>query len=89
FGKGTNFLRPVLIFKKFSQSTFLGIPLTTSKKEDIFHYKFTISKTNTENYASLTQIRVFDAKRLHHKLDKISTEEFNKLKNQLKELLNM
>lgn len=44
FGKGEEFLRPVLIFKKFSQYTFLGIPLTTTTKNDIFHYKFTVKK---------------------------------------------
>ena len=28
FGKGERFVRPVLIFKKFTQNSFLGIPLT-------------------------------------------------------------
>ena len=40
FGKGKEFLRPVLIFKKLSKSTFLGIPLTSKIKEGVFYYNF-------------------------------------------------
>jgi len=29
-GKGDNFMRPLLIFKKFSNNIFFGIPLSTS-----------------------------------------------------------
>ena len=32
FGKGPQFTRPVLIFKKFTGSSFLGIPLTSKVK---------------------------------------------------------
>lgn len=28
FGKGSDFLRPVLVFRKFSKDSFLGVPLT-------------------------------------------------------------
>ena len=38
YGKGGEFLRPVIVFKKFSQNTFLGIPLTTVAKDDKFHF---------------------------------------------------
>lgn len=89
FGKGDEFLRPVLIFKKFSRNTFLGIPLTTSTKNDIFHFKFIIDNNNKINYASLSQIKIFDVKRLHDKLDKMSVEDFNKMKIQLKKLMDL
>jgi hypothetical protein len=32
-GKGNKFLRPVLVYKKFSHTLFLGIPLTTKIKK--------------------------------------------------------
>ena len=89
FGKGEDFLRPVLILKKFSQNTFLGIPLTTSTKNDMFHFKFIIKSNAKINYASLSQIRIFDAKRLHDKLDKMSVEDFNEMKIQLKKLMDL
>jgi hypothetical protein len=89
FGKGDDFLRPVLVFKKFSKNTFLGIPLTTSTKNDIFHYKFLVAKNNKINYASLSQIRIFDAKRLHDKLDKMNINDFDKLKVQIKSLMDL
>lgn len=34
FGKGLKFTRPILIFRKFTSNSFLGLPLTTQKKED-------------------------------------------------------
>lgn len=89
FGKGEEFLRPVLIFKKFSRNTFLGIPLTTAPKNDMFHYKFTIKNNGKINYASLSQIRIFDVSRIHDKLDKMSVEDFNELKNKLGDLLDL
>jgi mRNA-degrading endonuclease toxin of MazEF toxin-antitoxin module len=89
FGKGESFLRPVLVFKKFSRNTFLGIPLTTATKEDIFHYRFFVKNNEKINYASLSQIRIFDVFRLHDKLDKMSVEDFEKLKEKLGNLLGL
>ena len=83
FGKGEEFLRPVLVFKKFSSNTFFGIPLITATKEDIFHYRFLVRNNDKINYASLSQIRIFDVSRLHDKLDKMSVEDFDKLKEKL------
>jgi len=85
-GKGKDFLRPVLVFRKFSKNTFLGIPLTTSLKEDIFHYNF-IYKKNKRSSASLSQIKLFDVKRINQKDGKISIEDFDKLKEKLKNLM--
>ncbi len=34
YGKGKKFTRPVLIFKKFNEGSFLGIPLTTQIREE-------------------------------------------------------
>jgi mRNA-degrading endonuclease toxin of MazEF toxin-antitoxin module len=86
-GKGNKFLRPVLIIRKFSKDSFLGIPLTTSIKDDMFHYKFTIKSNKKINYANLSQIKLFDAKRLSHKLGSIDKVEFTKLTEKLKRLI--
>jgi len=87
-GKGEEFLRPVLIFRKFSKDTFLGIPLTTSIKDDMFHYKFNY-KRGKESCASLSQIKLFDAKRINQKDGKMSVENFNELKEKLKKLMDL
>ncbi|MEA3512915.1 MAG: type II toxin-antitoxin system PemK/MazF family toxin [Campylobacterota bacterium] len=89
YGKGEEFLRPVLIVRKFSKESFLGIPLTSSFKNDMFHFKFTpISKTKT-NFAMLSQVKLFSTKRIHDKMGKISTEDFESLKMKLKDLIGL
>ena len=86
-GKGESFLRPVLILRKFSKDTFLGLPLTTSTKDDMFHYKFTLTSNKKVNYANLSQIKLFDVKRVKNKLGVISKDDFEELKNKLKKLM--
>lgn len=44
FGKGSDFLRPVLVFRKFSKDSFLGVPLTSVEKNDMFHFSFYSNK---------------------------------------------
>ncbi len=40
-GKDDNFMRPLLIFKKFSNNIFFGIPLSTQRKKDgSFFFEF-------------------------------------------------
>lgn len=39
-GKGERFLRPVLILRKFNQSFYLGVPLSTTKKRGMYYYAF-------------------------------------------------
>ena len=39
-GKGKEFLRPVLVYKKFNNRVFLGIPLSSQKKSGKFCYNF-------------------------------------------------
>ncbi|MDF1874220.1 type II toxin-antitoxin system PemK/MazF family toxin [Sulfurimonas sp. SAG-AH-194-I05] len=88
-GKGHEFLRPVLVFRKFSKDTFLGIPLTTSIKDDMFHYKFMVNNSTRINYAILSQMKLFDISRVKSKLGKISVEDFKNLKLQMKDLLEL
>ncbi len=86
-GKGENFLRPVLIYRKFNSDIFYGIPLTTKAKENKFHFRFLAR--NRENYAILSQMKLIDTKRIHDKLGKMNSNDFEKLKIKLGELLNL
>jgi len=85
-GKGEEFLRPVLVYKKFNNRVFLGIPLTSKKKNDKFHFEFEYKK-NKKSYAILSQVRLFDIKRAKYRDGKISNEHFYSLQEKLQELI--
>lgn len=81
-GKGEEFLRPVVIYKKFNKNMFLGIPLTTKQKENIYHFEFSyMNKRGIEvkNSAILSQIKMYDAKRVKYKVGMINKDDFIKL----------
>jgi len=77
YGKGEDFLRPVVILKKFSKHLFLGIPLSSKLKEGRFFH--TIHFKNRTNTALLLQSRTFDSKRIKYKLATLSRNEYQKL----------
>jgi len=84
-GKGDEFLRPVLIYKKFSRNVFLGIPLTTSEKSSKFYHTFVFQ--NKKSTAILSQIRLFDSKRLKYKVGRVSPKDFEDIKKKIIELI--
>lgn len=88
-GKGENFLRPVLVVRKFGKNTFLGVPLTTATKTDMFHFKFILTQNQKVNYANLSQIKLFDTKRIKSKIGKMNIEDFNVMKIKMKELYDL
>jgi len=85
-GKGEEFIRPVLIYKKFTKEMFLGIPLSTSIREGSFFYNFTFIE-NKPSSAILVQSRLFSSKRLLNKIGKIDTDNFDKLKKKYLKLI--
>ncbi|WP_295055869.1 type II toxin-antitoxin system PemK/MazF family toxin [Sulfuricurvum sp.] len=87
-GKGEDFVRPVLVLRKFSKHSFIGVPLTSVVKEDIFHCPFSFVE-GKKSYAILSQVRLFDAKRLERKMGMIHEDDFNELKMRLKELMKL
>jgi len=74
-GKNDKFLRPVLILKKISQNTFIGIPLTTKLKNGSWYIKSTVQKT--EGRYIIAQVRMIDAKRLYNKIERVPVIEFD------------
>jgi mRNA interferase MazF len=88
-GKGDDFMRPLLVFKKFSNNMFFGIPLSTqSKKEGSFFFEFSF-ETDKVSTALIVQGKLFDAKRLDRKIGKITIEDFEKLKEKFKKLFSV
>ena len=84
-GKGGEFLRPVIIYKKFSKNVFLGIPLTKADKKGKFYSTFVFKEQ--ESTAILSQVRLFDSKRLKYKVGKMSVGDYNEVKRKLIELI--
>jgi dTDP-4-dehydrorhamnose reductase len=85
-GKGDEFLRPVLVYKKFNNRVFIGIPLTSKQKDDKFHFEFEYKK-DKKSYAILSQIRLFDIKRAKYYDGKISNNYFHMLQDKLLDLI--
>jgi sulfate adenylyltransferase subunit 1 len=74
-GKGKDFLRPVLIYKKFNSEQFIGFAMTSKKpKNNKFYYKI---KENS--YVILSQIRTYSAKRISYFTSKISKSKMKEL----------
>jgi len=88
-GKGAEFLRPVVIYKKYNRNMFLGIPLTTQLKENRYYFTFTYknrSEKEIQNAALLSQIRVYDTKRVKYKSGVIAKDDFMSLHGKLWEV---
>jgi len=88
YGKDELFLRPVLVYKKLSHNTFIGIPLTSKPKTGSYYFKFSYKK-DKYSYCSLNQLKVFDTKRIVYKSGNIKKEDFETLENQMKEFINI
>ena len=88
YGKQELFLRPVLVYRKLSKQTFIGIPL--SSKEKIGSYFFSFSyKDNKNSTALLNQIRVFDIRRSVYYSGYIKNNDLGKLKSKLIDLIDI
>ncbi len=66
-GKGENFGRPVIVFRKFNKEVFWGVPLTTREKGGKFYLPIP-SENGEPRKAILSQLRLMDAKRLYQKI---------------------
>ena len=82
----SNFLRPVIVYKKFNKHVFLGIPLTSQINEDRFHYEFNYKK-DIRSFAILSQIKLFDIKRAKYRDGQVSKANFYKLQEKLLKLI--
>lgn len=85
-GKNNYFRRPVLIIKKLSQRSFIGIPLSSKKKESSWYMEIS-HKNGTCSTANLAQIRHFDYRRLDKKMMTIDVVDFERIKKSLAQLL--
>lgn len=85
-GKGTEFRRPVMILKKFNKNMFLGLPLSRTNRKGAYHFKFEFLK-GIQSTAILSQIRLFDSKRLILRIGLTEKEIFIKIQRKIREVL--
>ena len=77
-GRGDEFLRPIIILKKFNNEVLWCIPLTKNQKKGKYYFSFKLG--DNISTAILSQIRLLDAKRLEYKLGDMSEKDFANLK---------
>ncbi|MCA8835979.1 MAG: type II toxin-antitoxin system PemK/MazF family toxin [Proteobacteria bacterium] len=77
FGKGSGFLRPVLIIKKYSNFTFLGAPLSTTKPKR--KNNVPIEFMGKQGIVCLDQLRTFDIRRLSDLYGRLPRQEFEEV----------
>ncbi len=85
-GKGELCNRPVFILKKLNNAMFIGIPISSVKKEG--KYYFPICMRGGRNcVVLLSQIRVFDSRRLTQRIMIVGDREYFQIRKAIKGLL--
>lgn len=84
-GKGEIFRRPVLIFKKFNNNIFWGIPLSTKIKDNKYYVKILLKDEYVS--AMVSQLRILDTRRLDEYIGYISRVDFNKIQNRIIDII--
>ncbi len=78
YGKGPQFTRPVLIFRKFTNNSFMGLPLTTQEKTGTWYVETELG--GIKRKVMLNQARLLDKKRLTSKVGVLDKKQFNEVR---------
>jgi mRNA-degrading endonuclease toxin of MazEF toxin-antitoxin module len=84
-GRGEKHSRPVMILKKFTNEIFWCLPLTKSQKTG--KYYFPIELNDGISNVILSQLKLADAKRLQYKIGNVSSNDFESIKEKLRQFL--
>lgn len=84
-GTGADFLRPIVIVRKFNQEVFWAVPLTRTRKKSLYYFSFSFKERIS--VAILSQIRLVDARRLSHLLGIVSEQDLVELRKRLRDLI--
>ncbi len=83
-GKNEFYNRPVVVLRKFNRQLFLGLPLST-RGPGPYRHPFTFK--NRTQYALLSHLRLYDARRFQSRLGELPEDTFDELKKVVRELL--
>lgn len=86
-GKGSHFVRPIVVFRKFDKLSFTAIPLTTKDHTDKYpdwytHFRF----RNINEFAVINQLHYCSAFRLYRKIGEIDDKDITKIVDNFKKL---
>ena len=87
-GKNHNFRRPVLIVKKLSRTSFVGVPLSTQENTGSWYIDITHSD-GRRNTANLAQVRHLDYRRLDKRIGTLDARDFRRVREQLRTVLGL
>lgn len=85
FGKGEDFTRPVLVFKKLSQNSCIVLPVTTQEKIGSWFTPVTLN--GGPRWVMLYQIRMTHVSRFQRRLGQLSPADYSKVRKMLKDFL--
>ncbi len=88
-GKGTSFLRPVVILKKFGERCVLVAPLSSKIDTDKNNINIKLDFEEGERCVLISQIRVLDTKRLFDYMGKVKKDSREDLKNSFNKIVKM
>lgn len=84
-GKNEFFTRPVLVIRKFNRQLFLGVPLTTKCKENRYYHKILFKEK--EQCAMLSQVRVFESKRMRKRMGELPSNQLDIIKRAISDIV--
>lgn len=85
-GKGELFLRPVLVVRKFNKEIFFGAALSTRYKDNGFYLRIG-EVGGRESVVVLSQVRLFDTKRVEYAIGHVPKEILHKVRGKLAHVL--
>ncbi len=85
-GKGSDFLRPIVILTKFNEHSCLVLPLTGRRRAGRFHVPLG-EVHGRQSSAILSQLRLIDSRRLKNKIGAISRAKHSALKKAVMDIL--
>ena len=85
-GRGDDFLRPVLVLKKFNNEIFWALPMTKNAKSGRYYHIVSLNERESSALI-LSQIRLVDAKRLAYKIGFVEMQDFVAIKEKIRQLL--
>ncbi|HEY0908183.1 MAG TPA: type II toxin-antitoxin system PemK/MazF family toxin [Candidatus Paceibacterota bacterium] len=86
-GKGGTFNRPVLVLRKLSRSSYVGIPISTQRKDGSWFSEILVN--GELRYALLYQVRMFSSNRFQRRVGALEGGQFVSVKQKLEALLEL
>ena len=87
-GKGTYFVRPVVVVKKFNKHSFLGLPVTLQNKTGKYHVPIHF-ENGLQRIVITSQLRLFDSCRLYKKYGTVSAGSFLEMKKAIRDFFEI